>query len=130
MTDTKQDIYTTITQKIVGQLSEGVRPWQCPWNAKSAFGAPSRPLRSTGQRYSGINVLVLWMESQLHGFNIPVWLTFRQAKELGGSVKKGEKATTVVYANSFEKTETDSETGEDKKRKIPFLKAYPVFNVD
>jgi len=130
MADTKQDIYTTITQKIVGQLSEGVRPWQCPWNAKSAFGAPSRPLRSTGQRYSGINVLVLWMESQLRGFNIPVWLTFRQAKELGGSVKKGEKATTVVYANSFEKTETDSETGEDKKRKIPFLKAYPVFNVD
>lgn len=126
----REDFYQTITQKIVDQLSQGVRPWQCPWNAKSAFGSPSRPLRSNGQRYSGINVLVLWIESQIRGFTIPVWLTFRQAKELGGFVKKGEKSTTVVYANSFTKSEIDAETGEELKRNIPFLKTYSVFNVD
>jgi len=126
----REDFYQTITEKIVEQLSQGVRPWQCPWNATSAFGPPSRPLRSNGKRYSGVNVLVLWLESQLRGFSIPVWITFRQAKELGGYVKKGEKATTVVYANSFEKTETNADTGEEQKRNIPFLRAYSVFNVD
>jgi antirestriction protein ArdC len=126
----RDDFYQTITQKIVEQLSQGVRPWQCPWNATSAFGPPSRPLRSNGKRYSGVNVLVLWLESQLRGFSIPVWITFRQAKELGGFVKKGEKATTVVYANSFEKTDTNADTGEEQKRNIPFLRAYSVFNVD
>lgn len=126
----RDDFYQTITGKIVEQLSRGVRPWQCPWNATSAFGPPSRPLRSNGKRYSGVNVLVLWLESQLRGFAIPVWITFRQAKELGGSVKKGEKATTVVYANSFEKTETNADTGVEQKRNIPFLRAYSVFNVD
>ena len=126
----RDDFYQTITEKIVEQLSQGVRPWQCPWNATSAFGPPSRPLRSNGKRYSGVNVLVLWLESQLRGFSIPVWITFRQAKELGGYVKKGEKATTVVYANSFEKTETNADTGEEQKRNIPFLRAYSVFNVD
>jgi antirestriction protein ArdC len=126
----RDDLYQSITQKIVDQLSQGVRPWQCPWNATSAFGPPSRPLRSNGKRYSGVNVLVLWLEAQLRSYSIPVWITFRQAKELGGSVKKGEKSTTVVYANSFEKTETNADTGEEEKRNIPFLRAYPVFNVD
>jgi antirestriction protein ArdC len=126
----RDDFYQTITEKIVEQLSQGVRPWQCPWNATSSFGPPSRPLRSNGKRYSGVNVLVLWLESQLRGFSIPVWITFRQAKELGGSVKKGEKSTTVVYANSFEKTERNNDTGEEQQRKIPFLRAYSVFNVD
>ena len=126
----RDDFYQTITEKIVEQLSQGVRPWQCPWNATSAFGPPSRPLRSNGKRYSGVNVLVLWLESQLRGFSIPVWITFHQAKEIGGYVKKGEKATTVVYANSFEKTETNADTGEEQKRNIPFLRAYSVFNVD
>jgi antirestriction protein ArdC len=126
----RDDFYQSITQKIVDQLSQGVRPWQCPWNATSAFGPPSRPLRSNGRRYSGVNVLVLWLEAQLRSYSIPVWITFRQAKELGGSVKKGEKSTTVVYANSFEKTETNADIGEEEKRNIPFLRAYPVFNVD
>ena len=126
----RDDFYQTITEKIVEQLSQGVRPWQCPWDATSAFGPPSRPLRSNGKHYSGVNVLVLWIESQLRGFSIPVWITFRQAKEFGGYVKKGEKATTVVYANSFEKTETNADTGEEQKRNIPFLRAYSVFNVD
>lgn len=130
MTNSRPDVYTAITEKIVAQLEAGVKPWLCPWQmSKSKFGAPSRPLRSTGQPYSGVNVLVLWLEAQLKSYTVPVWLTFNQAKELGGFVKKGEKSTTVVYANSFEKTETDAETGEEKTHRIPFLKTYYVFNV-
>ena len=58
-----------------------------------------------------------------------MWMTFRQAAELGGHVRKGETATTVVYASQFTKTETD-DRGEEVERGIPFLKAYSVFNVD
>ena len=62
------------------------------------------------------------------GYSCPLWLTFQQAKELGGYVKKGEKGTTVVYANTFEKKETDAETGEETTERIPFLRSYTVFN--
>ena len=57
------------------------------------------------------------------GYGCPIWFTFDQAKEAGGYVKKGEKGTTVVYASSFEKTDTDAESGEETTEKIPFLKA-------
>jgi antirestriction protein ArdC len=126
----RPDIYATITDKIVAQLEAGVRPWQCPWNAKHAAGSISRPLRNNGMPYQGINVLVLWLTAFERGYICPLWLTFNQARELGGFVKKGEKGTQIVYANSFEKTETDAATGEEKKEKIPFLKAYTVFNAE
>jgi transcriptional regulator with XRE-family HTH domain len=64
-------------------------------------------LRCTGQPYNGVNVLVLWLTAFEKGYTCPLWLTFQQAKELGRHVKKGEKGTTVVYANTFEKKSQD-----------------------
>jgi len=98
------------------------------WNATHVAGEISRPLRNNGQPYQGINVLVLWLRAFQSGYSCPIWLTFNQAKEAGGFVKKGEHGATVVYANSFEKTGTDAETGEETTERIPFLKAYTVFN--
>jgi antirestriction protein ArdC len=63
-------------------------------------------------------------------FSAPIWMTFRQAIELGGHVRKGEKGSPVVYANSISRTETDEATGDATERSIPFLKAYTVFNVE
>lgn len=57
----------------------------------------------------------------------PLWLTFRQATEFGAHVRKGEKATLVVYADRFTSTE-ENEAGEKTERTIPFLKTYHVFN--
>jgi antirestriction protein ArdC len=127
-TTERRDFYTTITEAIVAQLEAGVRPWHQPWNAQHKAGTVSRPLRNNGKPYQGINVLVLWIASIEKGYSCPIWLTFNQAREAGGFVKKGEKGTTVVYANSFEKKETDTSTGEESVERIAILKAYTVFN--
>jgi antirestriction protein ArdC len=87
-------------------------------------------LRSCGQPYSGINVVMLWLAAMKQGFDAPLWMTFRQAKELGAHVRKGEKGTLVVYAGRVSRTEHDEATGEDVEREIPFMKGYTVFNVD
>ncbi len=129
-TTAKRDVYAEVTARIVAQLEAGVRPWHQPWAAGHPAGAVSRPLRANGVPYRGINVVVLWCASMERGYSSPYWLTFNQARELGGCVRKGEKGTTVVYANAFEKTTTDADTGEETTERIPFLKAYTVFNAE
>lgn len=124
------DVYAVITDKIISDLEQGTRPWLKPWSAEHAAGRISRPLRHNGLPYSGINTIMLWLEAEMKGYSAPIWMTFRQAGELGGHVRKGEKGSTVVYANSIQKTETDEATGEETERSIPFMKGYTVFNVE
>ncbi|MGA1834388.1 ArdC family protein [Rhizobium wenxiniae] len=126
---TRIDIYARITDRIVADLENGVRPWIKPWSARNMTGRVSRPLRHNGQAYTGLNVLLLWSESVACGFNSATWMTLRQANELGAHVRKGESGATVVYASRFTKTETDPGVGEIE-RDIPFMKAYTVFNCD
>lgn len=131
MTDSKgakPDIYTRITGQIVAALESGVKPWTQPWNAEHAAGHVSRPLRYNGQPYSGINVLTLWASAMERHYSAPIWMTFKQAIELGGCVRKGEKGSPVVYANTIVRTE-EGDNGQDEERAIPFLKAYTVFNI-
>lgn len=97
-------------------------------NLRSATSV-SRPLRHDGTPYNGINVLLLWGEAASRGFTRSTWMTFRQALALGAHVRKGERGATVVYANQIVRDETD-DTGADVQQRIPFLKAYTVFNVD
>lgn len=122
----RPDIYARITQQIIAQLEAGVRPWTQPWTAGSAV---NRPLRHNGIPYSGINVILLWSEAAARGYTASTWMTFRQALALGGHVRKGERGATVVYADTLVRTET-SDAGEDETTRIPFLKAYTVFNLD
>jgi antirestriction protein ArdC len=122
------DVYTRITDRIAEDLSRGVRPWMQPWHASNMEGRITRPLRHNGLPYSGMNILLLWSEGLAQGFTSPIWMTFKQALELGAAVRKGESGSTVVFASRFTKSETDSGGGEIE-REIPFLKAYSVFNV-
>ncbi len=122
------DIYARITDRIVADLEKGVRPWIQPWSVTNAGGRITRPLRHNGEPYSGMNTLLLWSEGIARGFASPVWMTFRQALQLGASVRKGETGATVVFASRFMKSEADGNGGE-VEREIPFLKAYTVFNV-
>lgn len=126
----KTDIYQRVTDQIVAELENGVRPWLKPWNAEHAAGRITRPLRANGVAYRGINILMLWASAVEKGFAAPLWLTYKQAQELGGQVRKGEKGSPVVYANTITRTEQDADTGEDVERNIPFMKAYTVFNVE
>ena len=126
----RKDVYSRVTDKIIADLEQGVRPWMKPWNAEHAAGRITKPLRHNGQPYNGINVLMLWSAAVAEGYSAPIWMTFRQAKELGANVRKGEKGELVVYANTITRTEHDDETGEDTERAIPFMKGYSVFNVE
>jgi antirestriction protein ArdC len=129
MNNERQDVYTRITDKIIADLEQGVRTWMKPWNAGNTAGRIMRPLRHNGQPYSGINILMLWAEAVSQGFNAPIWMTFRQASELGAHVRKGEKGSLVVYANSITRTEP-AEGGEESEREIHYMKGYTVFNVE
>jgi antirestriction protein ArdC len=128
MTD-RADIYSRVTECIVTDLENGVRSWVRPWSAEHVAGRIIRPLRSNGMPYQGINVLILWGESLAKGYTCPVWITFNQAKELGGFVSKGEHGSQVVYAGNITKTE-EGEDGTESERQIHFLKTYTVFNVE
>ncbi|MBY3211830.1 ArdC family protein [Rhizobium laguerreae] len=123
------DIYTRITERIVEDLAKGVRPWMKPWNAANADGRITRPLRHNGQPYTGMNTLLLWSKGVARGFSSPMWMTFKQALELGAAVRKGESGATVVFASRFTKSEDDGRGGE-VEREVPFLRVYTVFNIE
>jgi antirestriction protein ArdC len=70
------------------------------------------------------------MSALSQNFAAPIWMTYRQATELGAHVRKGEKGSLVVYANAITRTEHDEKSGEDIEREIPYMKGYTVFNVE
>ena len=125
----KPDVYNKVTNKIIADLERGNLTWLQPWQAGHQAGHISRPLRSGGKPYRGINILMLWAAAMEQGFNAPLWITYKQAAELGGQVRKGAKGSMVVYADSFKKTETDNQ-GKDVETTIPFMKGYTVFNAE
>jgi antirestriction protein ArdC len=125
----KADVYARVTDRIVEDLAAGVRPWMKPWSAGHADGRISRPLRHNGTPYRGVNVLLLWGEAQAKGFGSPSWMTYKQAQELGGQVRKDEAGSMVVYADRYTKSETN-ERGEEAEREVAFMKGYTVFNVE
>ncbi|SMH27961.1 ArdC family protein [Mesorhizobium australicum] len=127
----RTNLYDEITNKIIAELEAGRVPWVQPWGrsgAKVPLGLPRNA--STGRSYSGINILLLWGAVVQHGFPGQGWLTFRQALSFGGNVRKGERGTTVVYADRFvpeDEKKRARETGEEAQA-IPFLKRFTVFN--
>ena len=125
----RTDVYARITENIVAELEKGVRPWVQPWGWSKVKRRVTRPLRHNGQPYTGMNVLILWSEGMARGFASTMWMTLRQANELGARVRKGEDGASVVYASRFTKTEVDAGGGE-VERDIPFLKVYTVFNCE
>lgn len=112
-----------ITDKIIAAIEAGTPPWRKPWTGQG--GGAAFPRRACGTRYRGINVLMLWLEASEKGHASPFWMTYRQAAEFGGQVRKGEKSATVVKYGTVEKQD---EAGEEIRR--PYLRAYRVFNAD
>jgi antirestriction protein ArdC len=129
----RTSLYQEITDKIIAELEAGRVPWVQPWGTPAATAGLAMPKNAaTGRRYSGINVLILWGAVTERGFSGQSWLTFRQALGLAGHVRKGERGTTVVYADRFipsvERRRAE-ETG-DEAEAIHFLKRFTVFNTD
>lgn len=128
-----RNLYDEITSKIITELEAGRLPWIQPWGSSDVSAPLGLPRNAaTGRSYSGINVLILWGAVVARGFSGQSWLTFRQALSLGGNVRKGERGTTVVYADRFvpnDEKRRARETGDDAQA-IPFLKRFTVFSTD
>ena len=128
-----QTLHDAVTARIIAELEQGRFPWVQPWASSSGgtpLGLPQNA--STGRTYSGINILLLWAAAIEQGRPSQRWLTFKQALALGGNVRKGEKGTMVVYADTFvPKAEQAkaSASGEDARR-VGFLKRFTVFHVE
>lgn len=129
----RTSLYDEITNKIIAELEAGRVPWVQPWGTATIKAPLVMPRNASTQRgYAGINVLILWGAVIERGFSGQSWLTFRQAFGLGGHVRKGERGTTVVYADRFipeDERRRAAEMGEEPGA-IPFLKRFTVFNTD
>ena len=128
----RTSLYQEITDKIIADLEAGRLPWVQPWGTSGVLAPLSMPKNAaTQRRYSGINVLILWGAVVQHGFPGRSWLTFRQALGMGGNVRKGERGTTVVFADRFipDQERTRARERGDEPNAIPFLKRFTVFNV-
>lgn len=126
----RRDIHAEITERIVKELEAGTIPWLKPWTSKNGGGYVGMPRNAiTHRRYSGVNVLLLWISSEAHGFQSTEWLTYKQAVAAGGHVRQGEKGTTIVFMKPFTVNVT-GENGESSEQKRMVAKAYTVFNVE
>lgn len=122
-------IHEAITAEFIAALSKGVRPWHKSWDSKGAqFGLP---LRSTGEPYKGINILTLWAEAQNKGYANQHWFTFNQCKALGGSIRKGEKGSYVVFMRPITGGNEVTDSGEiEENTSRVIMRAYTVFNFE
>ena len=122
-----RDIAADITATIIAKLEAGVMPWSRPW---SVTGECGRPLRHEGSTYNGINALWLWATADTYGYRSRYWMTARQARELGGEVRRDARPSFSVYASTFRKAGAPNLLGMSAEKTIRFLRSYVVFNAD
>ncbi len=124
MTTSRDEIYSQVTDQIISDLEGGHIPCERPWSGGLMFPQNA----STQTIYNGINTLILWMRQRKAGFGSSQWLTLNQARELGASIKKGEKATRIIYYQPLLINEKNDQ-GEMDSKSIPMLKTHSVFNI-
>jgi antirestriction protein ArdC len=120
----KRDLYAEVSARIVAELEAGAAPWIKPWSATLGANTPCNAV--TNRPYSGCNIILLWM-ARAAGYRRPRFLTFKQALELGGHVRKGERGTKVYFVKQLE---VHDDADEAPARLIPMMREYTVFNVD
>ncbi|AJJ24494.1 ArdC family protein [Yersinia enterocolitica] len=134
----RADLYQQVTDKIIAALEKGTVPWRKPWRLAARPVGSSLPTNaSTGRPYSGVNVPLLWMASEEYGFSSDRWLTFKQAQQAGGRVKKGETSHLAVIFKLFEKQAEDldgnklfDEQGKPRIEHLSMMKSLQLFNTE
>lgn len=107
-------IYEMITNQIIKKLEQGTIPWRKPWVNGVAVNW------KTQKEYRGINTMLL---------DGGEYATFKQIRDAGGKVKKGEKSQIVVFWKLTKFKNEDEETGEEEEKTVPLLRYYRVFKV-
>ncbi len=118
----KRDLYAEVSTRIVAELEAGAAPWVKPWSATAGMNTPCNAV--TNRPYSGCNVLLLWM-AQTAGYRTPRFLTFKQALELGGNVRRGEHGTKVYFVKQLQVHDKASDNN-SAPRLVPMMREYTV----
>jgi antirestriction protein ArdC len=121
----KRDLYAEVSARIIAELERGAAPWVKPWSATPGQNLPQNAI--TDRPYSGCNVILLWL-ARNRGWVTPRFLTFKQAIETGGNVRKGEHGTKVYFVKQLQIKDSDREDADT--RLVPMLREYTVFNID
>jgi len=120
---TNKQIYEKVNEKIMDLISKGTMPWEMTWEGSTL------PMNlASNTQYRGINVWMLSATAMFNGYSHNQWLTFNQARKLGGAVKRNEKASFVVFAKRIEKNGQD-DVPEDERDSFFLYQYYNVFNV-
>ena len=126
----KRDVYATVTAQIINAIEHGVSNWRMPWHTSGKFAFS--PINVASKKpYRGINTLCLWAAAQAKGYERGEWATYQQWQERKAQVRKGEKATTVVFwkfANSSAETQENGEEHTVSSSRLLFTRGYSVFN--
>jgi antirestriction protein ArdC len=124
----KRDVYRKVTDAIINAIEQGVGNWRMPWHTSGRYAFS--PINVASKKpYRGINTVCLWATAQAKGYERGEWATYQQWQERGGQVRKGEKATTVVFwkfANESAESQDDNES--PKSSRLLFTRGYSVFN--
>ena len=126
----QRDVYTRVTDQIINAIEQGVGNWRMPWHTSGRFA--SSPINATNRKaYRGINTVCLWAAAEAKGYDSGEWATYAQWQERGGQVRKGEKATTVVFWK-FANGTAENQDGDDNQpgtgSRLLFTRGYSVFN--
>src|ERR1700751_1050772 len=121
-----RDLYAEVSARIVAELQAGAAPWIKPWSATPGANVPCNAV--SNRPYSGSNVVLLWI-AQAAGYRTPRFLTFKQALDFGGNVRKGERGTKVYFVKQLQVRDQDADENVSA-RLIPMRREYTVFNVD
>src|SRR5437016_1245051 len=122
----RRDLFAEVSARIIAELEGGAAPWVKPWSATPGANTPCNAV--SNRPYSGCNVVLLWM-AQAAGYRTPRFLTFKQALELGGNVRKGEHGTKVYFVKQLQ-VQDKSADDNSATRLFPMMREYTVFNVD
>lgn len=124
MTNTRADIYQTVTETIIEAIESGISgKVEMPWHQINRIPENAK----TGNSYQGINIPLLWVYQIKKNYALPVWGTYKQWAELGAKVKRGEKGALVVFYKQFE---VESDNGEEDPQTRIFVRHSIVFNVE
>lgn len=127
----KPDLYQVVTDRLIAHLEAGTAPWHRPWNQ---YGLARN--YATGHVYTGINAFLL---NFFPSFDLPFYMTYKQAQSMGGQVRKGSKAETVYFFKTLYK-DVDGKTLKPQQAEasskagkvvqvIPMPRTFHLFNV-
>lgn len=122
----QSELRQQITSEIISALQQGTVPWRRPWIGFDPVSSPTN--FANKRRYSGINVLILQLAAWNRHYQAGYWSTYKQWQSLGCQVRRGEKATQIVFYKPVKSVVTN-DAGEEKEKTFPLMRTFPVFNI-